>query len=235
MHSLSLIDFHSHILPCVDHGSGSLAQTCEQLNIVCSSGVDTIVATPHFYPNANSVTSFSQEIRNAIQSIQEAKIQTPNICVGAEVLCCPQLERMDGLEALCIQGTNILLLEAPLNHWHNDFFHTVDSLLQRFTVVLAHIDRYVRYQEKELHLLLEMGALAQINGYAFSSLSLRKKLRPFLESDRVVALGSDLHGADAKGYAQFVASQKRLGDTFDAIMARSAALLRNATISIPKQ
>ena len=229
------IDFHSHILPCVDHGSGSLAETREQLQIVCSSGVDTIVATPHFYPNQDSISSFLQDVQNAIQAIQDAKIPTPNLCLGAEVLCCPLLERMDGLEKLCIQGTNILLLEAPFNQWHNDFFYTVETLLQRFTVVLAHIDRYVCFQEKELWNLLAMGAMAQINGYAFSSFSQRKILRPFLESDRVVALGSDLHGADKKCYAQFLASQKRLDDTFDAIMERSASLLSNATIVIPKQ
>ena len=229
------IDFHSHILPCVDHGSGSLAETREQLQIVCSSGVGTIVATPHFYPDADSISSFSQDVRNAIQSIQEAQIPTPNLCVGAEVLCCPQLERMDGLETLCIQGTNVLLLEAPFNHWHSDFFYTVEALLDRFTVVLAHIDRYVRFQEKELLHLLEMGALAQINGYAFSSFTQRKLLRPFLESDRVVALGSDLHGPDAKCYAQLIACQKRLGDHFDQIMQRSASLLSDATIFLSKQ
>lgn len=229
------IDFHSHILPCVDHGSGSLAETRAQLQIVCSSGVDTIVATPHFYPNEDNITSFAQDVQNAIQAMQEAQIPTPNLYVGAEVLCCPQLERMEGLEALCIQGTNVLLLEAPFNQWHNDFFYTVEALLRRFTVVLAHIDRYVRFQEKELWELMKMGALAQINGYAFSSFTQRKLLRPFLESDRVVALGSDLHGADQKCYTQFLASQKRLDVTFDAIMKRSASLLSDATIVIPKQ
>ena len=228
------IDFHSHVLPCVDHGSGSLEQTREQLQIVRSSGVDILVATLHFYPHANSIDAFSKEIDTAIQSIQNAQIPTPNICVGAEVLCCPQLERMDELEKLCIRGTNILLLEAPLNQWHSDFFYTVESLLHRFTVVLAHIDRYIRYQENELRLLMDMGALAQINGYAFSSLKLRKMLRPFLESEGVVALGSDLHGTDTKCYSQFVATQKRLGDAFDSIMSRSASLLTTAEIIIPK-
>ena len=230
-----LIDFHSHILPCVDHGSGSLAETREQLQIVCSSGVDTIVATPHFYPNANSVEHFSQTVQSAIQEIQGANVPTPNICIGAEVLCCPQLEQMEGIKSLCVQGTDVLLLEAPFNHWHSEFFYTVEALLKRFTVVLAHIDRYVRYQEKELWILLEMGALAQINGFAFSSLTQRKLLKPFLESGRVVALGSDFHGTNPKEYAQFLASRKRLGDTFDSIMERSASLLRSATVAIPNQ
>ncbi len=226
--SVSLIDFHSHILPCVDHGSGSLQETCEQLQIVCSSGVDTIVATPHFYPNADSLDCFLESVRSATEAIQQAHVPTPNICLGAEILWCDQLDQMDGLERLCIRGTNVLLLEAPMNFWHEEFFYTVEMLTKRFTVVLAHIDRYVRFQEKELWRLLELGAWAQINGYAFSSLSQRKKLKPFLESDRVVALGSDLHGADAKVYAQFLASQKRLGDTFEQIMARSAHLLEHA-------
>ena len=223
-----LIDFHSHILPRVDHGSSGMTETTKQLQLVSNAKVDVLVATPHFYPNADSADSFLHKVQAATERLQAASLPPINLCLGAEVLYCNQLDRMDGIEQLCIRGTNVLLLEAPMDRWHDDLFDTVEALLKRFTVVLAHIDRYVRVQEQEIHTLLEMGALAQINGYAFSSLTTRKKLKPFLETDRVVALGSDLHGADEKTYARFLASQKRLGNTFDQIMARSATLLRDA-------
>lgn len=229
-----MIDFHSHILPRVDHGSSGMTETTKQLQIVSSADVDIIVATPHFYPNADSPESFLQKVQAAAEQIQSSDAPALNLCLGAEVLYCNRLEQMDGLEKLCIRGTDVLLLEAPLDNWNDAFFDTVEALLTRFTVVLAHIDRYVRVQEKELRTLMEMGALAQINGYAFSSLTTRKKLKPFLEADCVVALGSDLHGTDTKAYAQFLAAQKRLGNTFDSIMARSAALLEHAEFIVRK-
>ena len=44
-----MVDFHSHILPGVDHGSASLEMSVEMLKTAKKAGVATIVATPHFY------------------------------------------------------------------------------------------------------------------------------------------------------------------------------------------
>ena len=43
-----------------------------------------------------------------------------------------------------------------------------------------------------------------------------------------MALGSDLHGADEKGYQRFIDAKKRLGDLHRQIMERSAVLLEGA-------
>ena len=51
---------------------------------------------------------------------------------------------------------------------------------------------------------------------------------PFLLDDRTVALGSDLHQADAKTYHRFSAAQAKYSVAFDNIMLRSADLLNSA-------
>ena len=122
----------------------------------------------------------------------------------------------------------MLLLELPLSQWSPSLFHTVRELIKRYTVVLAHIDRYVSKQKDELLMMVEQGALAQINVHSLSSFRTRHMLAPFLNSEAVVALGSDLHGAQKDAYAPFFGAEKRLGDKFTAIMERSAALLREA-------
>ena len=225
-----IIDLHSHILPGVDHGSSGIEETKEQLQIIASAGVNTVIATPHFYPNANHVDSFLLQVQEATEALLGNTPQALQIGIGAEVLYCPQLEQMDGLEKLCIRGTDVLLLEAPMDTWNTAFMETTEALTKRFTVVLAHIDRYVRYEQEAIGALLKLGALAQINGYAFSSLLTRRKLKPFLEGNRVVALGSDLHGADPKAYAQFLSAKKRLGPAFEEIMTRSSDLLKSAEL-----
>lgn len=224
-----LIDFHSHILPAADHGSSGLTESLKQLEIVRNFGVDTVVATPHFYPNSIRLEPFMNLVASSAERLNEHKEAAPRICLGAEVLYCNGLHRMEGLDSLCIRGTNVLLLELPMDEWNDELFFTVERLTKSFTVVLAHIDRYILCEEEGIHSLLSMGAFAQINGYSLHSFSKRRKLKPILESDRVVALGSDLHGADKKDYERFLAAEKRLGDTFEIIMRRSAALLENAT------
>lgn len=224
-----LIDFHSHILPAADHGSSGLTESLKQLEIVRNFGVDTIVATPHFYPNSIALEDFLGLVASSAERLTEHRESSPRICLGAEILYCNGLHRMEGLDALCIRGTNVLLLELPMDEWSDELFYTVERLTKSFTVVLAHIDRYILCEEDGIHSLLSAGAFAQINGYALHSFSKRRKLKPILESDRVVALGSDLHGADRKTYEQFLTAEKKLGDTFETIMLRSAALLENAT------
>ena len=152
----------------------------------------------------------------------------PRICLGAEVLYCEGLERMPHLNDLCIQGTNVLLLELPITPWSESLFDTVGTLLRDFRVVLAHIDRYLPKHREEIEVLLDMGALAQINTDALAGLFGKSRISPFLTDERVVALGSDLHGTDSKAVDRFSAAEKKLGNTHKAIMARSADLLKNA-------
>lgn len=229
MKPATCIDFHSHILPGADHGSRNLSESLAQLAMLESFGVDTVVATPHFYPNSMGVDRFLRVVDSASKELSDHRPATsPRIAIGAEVLYCDGLERMEGLDHLCIRGTNVLLLELPLEVWSSELFHTVERLTQRFTVLLAHIDRYIVEQEEEIHALLGAGAYAQVNAAALASLSKRRRLSPLWDTDRIVALGSDLHKTEKKACRAMHSAEKRLGDRFDVIMNRAAALLSNA-------
>lgn len=223
-----LIDFHTHILPGADHGSSGIHETVNQMRMIQAYGVDTIVATPHFYPNRHQIDTFVKKADHAVAQLNEQKIPfASRLCVGAEVLYCENIDEMDGLDQLCIRGTDILLLELPLDRWGKDVFETVEDLLSDYTVVLAHIDRYL-FQQKNIQALLNMGALAQINAEALFSFGSRRKLSSFFKEDSLVALGSDLHNVDEKTYLKFVTAKKHLGSLHEEIMERSAELLENA-------
>lgn len=226
--SVPCIDFHAHILPAVDHGSFSLLETIQQIHLIRQANVDTVVATPHFYPNAISTDVFLHRVDQAASRVLESGIDLPQIALGAEILYCEKLEQMDSLEQLCIRGTNVLLLELPLDHWNSSLFYSVEALCKRYTVVLAHIDRYVRHQKNDLQILMDLGALAQVNGYAFSSYFTRKRMRMFWTDERIVALGSDLHRINEKAYELFKEAPSRLGSTYNDIMQRSQNLLKHA-------
>ena len=227
--SAHLIDFHSHILPAADHGSKGIEESISQMRMIQDYGVDTIVATPHFYPERHRVEDHLARVDHALDLLLTEKLPfVSRLCVGAEVLYCDHIDRMEGLDRLCIRGTNVLLLEMSMNRWNDEIFETVEALLKRHTVVLAHIDRYVRAQAEEIETLLNMGAFAQINAEALFSFGDRRRLIPFLEGGRVVALGSDLHGTDERAYQKFVSAEKKLGALHGEIMEKSANLLKEA-------
>ena len=124
----SVIDFHTHILPKIDHGCHSLEECEQQLKIISSSNTDIAIATSHFYPHVHRLEKFIQSRDKAISNIKNAGFSDmPKICIGAEVLLFENLSKMDGLSELCIKGTNAILLELPmhtLNSAHLDFTFT---------------------------------------------------------------------------------------------------------------
>lgn len=227
-----IVDFHSHILPRVDHGSRSTDQSVAQIKLV-GDHIDRIVATSHFYPNVHNLDSFISSVDLAADKLKSAisDIDAPEICIGAEVLLCEFLNRLDGIERLCIRGTQCMLLEMPnTSEWSERLFDTVEALMDKgIVVVLAHIDRYIKDYEAGIDRLLAMGAKAQINADGLSSLLLRRRLMPYLESGAVYALGSDLHGADPGMYRAFATLQRKIGkDLYEEIMQKSERLLEGA-------
>ena len=80
-----LIDFHTHILPRIDDGSGSSQESLELLALEKEQGVDRIVFTPHFYAGKDSVENFLNHI-NACCS--EGKRRASSLQYFTRVLRC---------------------------------------------------------------------------------------------------------------------------------------------------
>ena len=53
-----MIDFHAHILPCADHGSQNIETSIKEVKRAVRAGIDTIIATPHFYKNKDNLSDF---------------------------------------------------------------------------------------------------------------------------------------------------------------------------------
>ena len=126
-----------------------------------------------------------------------------------------------------------MLLEMPnVGAWNDRLIATVESLMdKKFTVVLAHIDRYIRDYEDDIDRLLSMGARAQVNASSLKSFFSRRRMMPYLESGAVYALGSDLHGADDDAYRDFAALEAKIGsELYTNIMKKSERLLEGAEL-----
>ena len=227
---MELIDFHAHILPHMDHGSSRTATAKEQLTLIHSAGVKTVCATSHFYPQDVLPEVFIEERRTSLKTLLTAMGATkrPIIHLGAEVLICKGLENMEGLEKLCVEGTDVLLLEMPFTHdtWDSDLFRTVHEMKKKgFRIVLAHVDRYPADLIEEM---FDMGVQGQINADSLNKLFKPKQLVRWIDEGSIVALGSDLHGCAPKAYAPFTKVTDSLGERTERIMRSTEALLKSA-------
>ena len=227
---METIDFHAHILPHMDHGSTRTATAKDQLALIHSAGVRTVCATSHFYPQDVLPDVFIEERRDSLRTLLTAmgRESRPRILLGAEVLICPGLENMEGLSSLCIEGTNVMLLEMPFTHdsWDRSLYHTVNEIRkQGIRIVLAHVDRY---PADLIEGLFDMGVMGQINAGSLHKLFKPKHLLRWIDEGSIVALGSDLHGSDPKSYAPFTKTVTSMSDRMEQIMKATAALVSGA-------
>ena len=187
-------DYHAHILPGCDHGSDSVETSLGQLELAKAAGVDRICATPHFYPNNESVTSFLERRQRTYENLKNAAVgDYPEILLGAEVLICDGMERLTDLTKLCLEGTNELLLEMPFYEWPSNIWDTVFELndIDELQIVIAHADRY---PVKDIEILIKEGIPLQLNAVSLMNVFKRGKYLSWIDGGYVSYLGSDIHG-----------------------------------------
>lgn len=216
---IDFVDFHTHILPSVDHGSDSLDTTLLQLKLAKEHGITKIFATSHFYPHQHTVSSFLEKRSAAYSKIIDAGIDSPEIKLGAEVLLCEGLHKLEAIEKLCISGTNFLLLELPFTQLSHGMIHTVKRLSENgFEVILAHADRYPR---AKIEALLEFGVKIQLNADTLASPFRRKDFLNWFERGLVVGIGSDIHGVDKRIYKKFLKAVFKIGNYAEDVSLKS--------------
>ncbi len=216
-----MVDFHTHILPAVDDGSKNISDSLKLLSMLSSQGVGVVCATPHYLADRESVDEFVNRRDASYNELKSALSQdSPEILLGAEVAYYDGLSKLDNLEKLCIADSRLLLLEMPVGIWSEYSLKELINLAcsNRFTIVLAHIERYDVIRNKVLmDRLLKSGILFQINASFINSFSTRRRALKLIADSRVHFIGSDCHDSEkrppflGKAYS-FI--EKKLGAEF---------------------
>ena len=72
------IDFHNHLLPCIDDGSKSIDQSLEMIKIYNDLGIEKVIASPHIfkdlYPNTPKTIKKSFDDLNSSILDQNTKV-----------------------------------------------------------------------------------------------------------------------------------------------------------------
>lgn len=232
-----MIDWHSHILPGMDDGSKDVAESISMLGMQASQGVKTVIATPHFYANDETVDSFLSRRSKAMEELKsQLPENAPKILLGAEVRYYQGISRLEGLRELTIEGSKLLLLEMPMGVWPESMVRELIELSGKSSVriVLAHVDRYMKLQKQSVwDRIMESGILMQVNADFFISFASKRKALTLLGDGVVQFLGSDCHNTATRapqlGKA-FEVIRKKLGDEYLEQMNEYGYSLFKATI-----
>lgn len=228
-----MIDLHSHILPGVDDGSESPEMSCQLLALLRQQGVETVVATPHFYARHDTPEDFLRRRAQAFDRLTQDAPDAPKILLGAEVAYFNSISHTKALDRLQLGESGLLLVEMPFGSWTQRMIQEICQIpvLTGLTPVLAHVNRYRRADQlpKYQKELLNQGILFQCNAEAFLSLWERRWALGMLRQGQIHFLGSDTHNLTTRepnlGAAADVITRKLGMNTLDKLTAFSKEML----------
>lgn len=216
-----MIDWHSHVLPGMDDGSQSVEESVEMLQKLRAQGVNTVIATPHFYAEEESVDSFLQRRSDSFFELSQYLTDDfPKVLLGAEVRYYPGISQLENLHKLKIENSNLLLLEMPFSHWTEYTLREAETLsgFRNVTLVLAHVERYLSLQKDDpWERLLKNDVLMQANASFFTDWKTGRKALRMLQQGKIQLLGSDCHNLKRRPPQldrAYSAISKRFGNDF---------------------
>lgn len=218
-----MIDLHAHLLPGLDDGPATLADSVELARGLAAAGVHTVSATPHVradYPTE------PDEIERGVLAVREALGNAGialHVMTGAE-LSFEELGRPpEELRRFGLAGNpSLLLVETPYTGWPLAFESTLFGLrLAGFTIVLGHPERNPDVQADlgRVERLVGSGALVQVTTSSLTGAFGRGPRATGLELIKrglVHVVASDTHGPDGRSLGA-VPVERAVGD---AVLAR---------------
>ena len=170
-----MIDLHSHILPGIDDGAKTLADSLEMARIAVADGIHTMACTPHIYPGMymNDGPGITQAIAHLQANLDSSGIAL-KLVAGADVHLVPGL--LDGLRSgrvPTLHGSRYFLLEPSHTTPPPRFEEAVFNLIASgYTPIITHPERLVWIESHYpvfLH-LIEQGAWMQVTAGALTGI-----------------------------------------------------------------
>lgn len=197
---MSIIDFHSHILPGIDDGSDSVEESIAMLQEEAAQGIECVVATPHFYAAHHDLQRFLKKRYEAEMRLREEMERHPGLPrleIGAEVSLFSGISDSDQLLGLTIGKERFILIEVNHSPWPEKVYQELLGIYEKrgLTPIVAHVDRYIApFQTHGIPARLEeLPVLVQANASFFQRWNTKNLALRMLQRDQIHLLGSDCH------------------------------------------
>ncbi|GAB2986675.1 capsular polysaccharide biosynthesis protein [Mucilaginibacter puniceus] len=198
-YSSLVVDMHSHILPGIDDGAKTPADSIALIRSMMALGIKKIIATPHimadFYKNTPETINASLEILRA-----ELKKQGIDIVVeaAAEHYFDETFEPMINKRSLMTMGDNYALFEYPFMSPPPNAFTVIQKMIEwgEYKPILAHPERYGYMNLEAIADVRSWGCSIQMNTIALTGYygnSIKKKAEAMIDESLVDFISSDMH------------------------------------------
>lgn len=196
-----MIDLHSHFLPEIDDGSSGVEESLKMLIDSKKQGVDICVATPHCHLHREGdLERFLSRRQRAFEELKSAAAGSdiPGIYLGGEIYLDNNINNYDGLERLCITGTDYILVELPRQRLERRITEWIFNLtIKGMKPILAHVERNDSDELEEIG-IWDLDIIFQLNAQSFLSFSERRRIKKILARDKRFVVSSDMHNVTSR-------------------------------------
>lgn len=197
----SYYDIHTHILPGVDDGSGSMEETLRMLQIAAEQEIGTIIATPHFFAGDQNIPVEQLSlVRDKVQEEADKLNKKLKILLGNELYYSESvIDALKSKRALTLAGSRYVLVEYSVRDTYENIYKGMGEFIRAgYAPILAHVERYSCLHKREdlVSDLVKLGCYIQMNGSSLiggifnSEAALNRKL---LNHGLIHFVGSDCH------------------------------------------
>jgi len=242
-----VIDLHCHILPGMDDGPSTIADSLEMCRTAAGDGIRTIVATPHYNPGCFTWSADIQQ--SALHTLQQ-KVDAAEIPVkllsGAEIAFCTELpELFKNAPHLAInRGCYFLLEFGPQAVPANIELFLSSIITVGYLPIIAHPERnswFIRHHDV-LTSLVRCGVLLQITADSLLGeygTEVQRFCQQLLRNNLVQIIASDAHNTSDRPAllsAAVKAAAEQIGDQNAAALVTTnpLAILNGIRLTIPE-
>jgi protein-tyrosine phosphatase len=193
-----MVDLHTHVLPGLDDGAGTLEQAFEMVKLAAAKGTTDLVATPH----SNSQFEFDEHrVEEAFRALSALSSGLINVYRGCD--CHLTLQNLEGALAnptkYTINRSRYLLVELPDFLGPSVVWEQLRALIHaRICPIITHPERNVSLQLdlNRLKQWVQGGCFIQVTGQAFLGRFgpvARRAVESLMDADMVHFVASDAH------------------------------------------
>jgi protein-tyrosine phosphatase len=199
-----MIDLHCHMLPGIDDGPKTMAQSLEMARFAVEQGTRRCVVTPHIQPGCyDNESGTIRRVFDAFRNQLAAENIPLQVGMAAEVRVCAELPLMIGKGQIPFlglwQGMQLLLLEFPHDQIPVGADKLIDWLIGRGILpVIAHPERnqgVMRHPER-IKPFVDKGCQLQITADSVTGLfgeASQKLALAFIRQGMATLIATDAH------------------------------------------
>jgi len=196
-----VVDLHMHVIPDVDDGARDVYESIDLLVLAEKQGVTDVFCTSHNGYSVEDSDAYQKAFDFLKKTAEEAEIKI-KLHKGCEVLCAAEYidDIIYGLDEgifPTLGETKYVLTELYMDTKPSEAIQIIKALKEHgYIPIIAHMERNINITGPMVGMLINCGALMQVNAFSFvdeEDESFKQRARELLNSKYIHFIGSDGH------------------------------------------